>query len=138
MDTYSTALYFVILIVALGIGLALFFRFYNADSELESRITGIWANESNTMRILIYSMESKFQAEVVWTRNVDESILGSGIIRNLRLNYLSQGEGTYICPFTKNQMNFRLKLKQSGLLHLHLFGKSRLAADKVEAWKLVK
>ena len=138
MITDSVMIYFLTVVITAGIIIALFFRFRYAVADLESKITGIWSNEENTMRILIYGLESQFQAEVVWTRDIDEKILGSGIIRDMSLKYFSWGEGTYIDPFTKNQFAFKMRLKKAGRLHLQLFEKSTHSLMKVEEWKQVR
>jgi uncharacterized protein (DUF2147 family) len=137
MKTDAVLIYFLAAVVTVGVIVALLFRFRYAVSDLESKITGIWANEDNTMRILIYGLESQFQGEVVWTKDIDEKILGSGIIRNLNLRSFKWGEGTYIDPFTKDQFNIRLKLKKAGSLTLQLFEKSGHSLMKVEEWKQV-
>src|SRR6185436_1189428 len=124
MTTDSVMIYFLVIVASVATGGALFFRFRYSLADLESKITGLWSNESNTMQILIYGMESRFQAVIVWTKDIDDKILGSGIIRNMRLKYFSWGEGTYIDPITKDQFMFKLKLKNTGRLHLHLFEKS--------------
>ena len=138
METDSVAIYFITIVVLGGIIVALFFRFRYAVADLESKITGIWSNEENTMRILIYGLESRFQAEVVWTKDIDEKILGSGIIRNMTLKYFSWAEGTYIDPFTHDQFNIKLKLKKTGRLHFQLFEKTSHSLLKVEEWKQVR
>ena len=138
METDAVVIYFLVIVASAGTMVALFFRFRYAVADLESKITGLWSNENNTMRILIYGLESRFQAEVVWTKDIDDKILGSGIIRDMSLKYFSWGEGTYIDPFTKDQFKFKLKLKNSGRLHLHLFEKSTHLLLKVEEWKSVR
>ena len=138
METDSIVIYFLTIVTSAGIIIALFFRFRYALSDLELKITGLWSNENNTMRILIYALESQFQGEVVWTKDIDEKILGSGIIRNMSLRYFSLGEGTYIDPITKNQFKFKLKLKNTGRLYLRLFEKSSHSLLKVEEWKQVR
>jgi hypothetical protein len=137
MTTDSVMIYFLIIVASVGIIAALFFRFRYALADLEAKVTGLWSNENNTMQILIYGRESRFQAVVVWTKDIDDKILGSGIIRNMSLKYFSWGEGTYIDPFTKDQFKFKLKLKHTGRLHLHLFEKSSHLLLKVEEWKSV-
>ena len=138
MQTDSLVIYFLVMVFSVGIIAALFFRFRYAVADLELKITGLWSNENNTMRILIYALESRFQAEVVWTKDIDDRILGSGIIRNMSLRYFSWGEGTYIDPFTKDQYKFKLKLKKTGRLRLLLFEKSNHSLLKVEEWKQVR
>jgi hypothetical protein len=137
METDAVVIYFLVIVASAGIIMALFFRFRYAVADLESKVMGLWSNENNTMRILIYGLESRFQAEVVWTKDIDDKILGSGIIRDMSLKYFSWGEGTYIDPFTKDQFKFKLKLKHTGRLHLQLFEKSTHLLLKVEEWKSV-
>jgi hypothetical protein len=137
MQTDSVVIYFLTIVVTAGILVALFFRFRYAVADLELKITGLWSNEDETMQILIYGLESRFQAEVVWTKDLDDKVLGSGIIRNMSLKYFSWGEGVYIDPLTKDQFKFRMKLKNTGRLHLHLFEKSGHSL-KTEEWKQVR
>ena len=138
MTTDSVMVYFLVIVASVGIIVALFFRFRYALADLESKVTGLWSNETNTMQILIYGMESRFQAVVVWTKDIDDKILGSGIILNMSLKYFSWGEGTYIDPVTKDQFKFKLKLKNTGRLHLQLFEKSSHLPLKVEEWSQVR
>ncbi len=131
METDTVVIYFLTVVISVGIIVALFFRFRYAVADLESKITGIWANEENTMRILIYSIESNFQGEVVWTRDIDEKILGSGVIRNMSLKYFSWGEGTYIDPFTKDQFRCRIKMRKPGCISFQLFGQAGNSLKKL-------
>lgn len=137
MTTDSVMIYFLVIVASVGIVVALFFRFRYAAVDLESKVSGLWSNETNTIQILIYGMESRFQAVVVWTKDIDDKILGSGIIRNMSLKYFSWGKGTYIDPFTKDEYEFKLKLKNTGRLHLQLYEKSSHLRLKVEEWKSV-
>jgi hypothetical protein len=137
MNSYSAAGYFLVAIISTGILVALLVRFRNSTSDLELKITGLWRNENNTIRILIYSIESVLQAEVVWTRDIPTPILGEGVIRNLRLKYFSWGEGTYIDPLSKSQFRMKLKLKNPGQLSLTLWDGSNNVPAKVEEWMQV-
>ena len=135
MNIDVVIIYFTIVIFSVGTGLALFFRLSHSLADMEAQITGSWTNESNTLRILIYSMESKFRAEVIWTRNSEVNLLGSDVIRNMDLRYFGRGEGTYIDPFTKHQFKLTLKVKNTGQLLFHLIERSGQGAKKVEAWR---
>lgn len=137
MNPYLVAVSFLAVLIAAGLGAGLFFKMQHSALDMEEKIQGIWANESNTLRMLIYSLESTFHGEVVWTRQIDEGILGSRIIGHMKLKYFSRCEGLYTDPYTKTQFKFLLKLKDKGLLHLHLFEKSNHQLAKVEIWKQV-
>jgi len=137
METDATIIYFLTIVVSAGIMVALFFRFRYAVSDLETKVTGLWSNEDNSMGIMIYGLESRFHGEVVWIKDIDDKIVGSGIIRDMSLKHFSRGEGTYIDPFTKHQFRFKMKLQKTGLLHLHLFEKSSHSLLKVEEWRQV-
>ena len=137
METDATIIYFLTIVLSVGIMVALFFRFRYAVSDLETKVTGLWSNEDNSMGIMIYGLESRFHGEVVWIKDIDDKILGSGIIQNMSLSYFSRGEGTYIDPFTQDQFKLKMKLKKKGHLHLHLFEKSSRSLLKVEEWRQV-
>jgi hypothetical protein len=136
MDTLM--IYFLVVIISTGILVALFLRFRYAEANFESKIIGIWTNESNTMRVLIYGINSHYQGDVIWTRNMEEKVLGLGVIRNMIVKYSSFGEGLYVDPLTRHQFKLRLKLKNKEELQIQLYDKFDQHVKKELAWHLVK
>jgi hypothetical protein len=120
---------------AMGILVFMFLRFHFGVSDLESKITGIWSNKDDSMRILIYNIDSVVQGEVVWTDNNNDKILGTTIIRNMHLTFFGWSKGTYIDPHTREQVGLKLKLKSTEKLCLQFMDNSKMDSQH---WKLVK
>ena len=129
--------YFFASILAVGLLVAAFFRFHFGVADMEAKITGIWSNRDDSMRVLIYNINSRVQGEVVWTDNSNDKILGSTIIRDMHLTFFGWSNGTYIDPLTQDQFRLKMKLKNSGKLDLRLM-ECKDRTDCVQCWKLVK
>lgn len=99
----------VMTLVAIGTVAFLIFYFLKAHGNLASKISGIWANSDHTVRIMIYDIDSVFQAEIIWAARGWEELLGKQIFKNFKFRHFSRGEGTYLCPFTKKQYTIKLK-----------------------------
>ncbi|MEP2668252.1 MAG: hypothetical protein ABJH04_04620 [Cyclobacteriaceae bacterium] len=140
METYYPVLYlitsFAIAIVSAMVANSL----RNSKSTLESHLTGVWVNESQTMRILLHQIDSIFQGEVVWInsiKNNHQHMLGTKMIKELELNKIVQGStGIYIDPQSGEELPFRLWLHGRGKLKLAVInkvnGKNRVV--KEERW----
>jgi hypothetical protein len=132
----SVMVYLMVFLVIGGLTL-LFFWWRNSAEELGSKITGIWENTDNTIRVLIYEIDSIFQGEVVWTNVQNQRILGARILHSIELKRFKLGKGIYNCPFTHQQYQFQLKLIKNELLSLHLHTQEGRSVQK-EQWKLIK
>jgi uncharacterized protein (DUF2147 family) len=130
-------IYFVVSMIAIGLLVAVFFRFHFGVSDMETKLTGIWSNRDDSMRVLIYNINSQVQGEVVWTGSNDDKILGTTVIRDMRLNFFGWSKGTYIDPLTHDQFQLKLKLKNRGSLCIHImeFNDEKYSRQQ---WKLVK
>ena len=129
-------LYLTGFLVVGGVAL-LFFWWRNSAEELGSKITGIWENADNTIRVLIYEIDSVFQGEVIWTNVQNQCILGARILHSMELKRFNLGKGIYNCPFTHQQYQFQLKLVKNELLSLHLQTREGLPVLK-EQWRLIR
>jgi hypothetical protein len=132
----NVMLYLVGFLLVGGLTL-LFFWWKNSAEELGSKITGIWENADNTIRVLIYEIDSIFQGEVVWTNAQNQSVLGARIMHSIELKNFKLGNGVYNCPFTHQQYQFQLKLVKSELLSLHLHTREGISVLK-EQWRLIR
>jgi hypothetical protein len=130
-------IYFLVSMVAMGLLVAIFFRFHFGVSDMETKLTGIWSNWDDSMRVLIYNINSQVQGEVVWTENSNDKILGSTVIRDMHLNFFGWSKGVYIDPLTQDQFHLKLKLKNSGNLYIHLLECKDKKYCK-QRWKQVK
>lgn len=128
MNSYSTIFY---LIGAFFIAVPLVylaFKFRDRASDFESRLTGIWTNESKTLRILIHNIDSVFQGNVIWvdTNYRKEALLGATVIRDLELRVLAQGSsGIYVDPENGMELPFQLWLNGNGTIRLSVLSKIR-------------
>jgi hypothetical protein len=134
MQVDSMVIYFVVVMATVGILVASVFWISNLVTDQESKLTGIWTNDSNTIKILIYLIDTRYQAEVIWAKDQEERLLGADIIRNMSFKYFKWGVGTYIDPFTRNQFTLNLKLKSAGSMEFNLIEKSGLGVEKSESW----
>ena len=137
MMTNAIMIYFLVSMVMMGILVALFFRFHFGVADMESKITGIWSNRDDSIRVLIYNINSRIQGEVVWTDNSNDKILGTTIIRDMNLASFGWSKGVYINPLTRAQFKLKMRLKNSSKLDLRLL-ECEDSDDSVQRWNLVK
>lgn len=126
----------MVFLIVIGVTFIIFW-WRNSPEELASKITGIWENADNTIRVLIYEIDSVFHGEVVWTTAQNQQFLGSRMLHSIELSRFKLGKGIYRCPFTHQQYQFQLKLLRNELLSLHLHTSEGTFVLK-EHWKLVK
>ncbi len=81
MISNSILIYFLIIVATLGILLAIFFKVNFGVAEMESQLSGIWVTGGNTMRILIYSLDSEMRGDLIWTNSGNDRILGSTVLQ---------------------------------------------------------
>jgi len=134
----NAVMFFLLIgVVAIAVVIVLFMRYQYGVADMETKITGIWSNRDDTMRVLIYNLNSRVQGEVVWTDSANEKLLGSTIIRDMHLTFFGWSKGTYIDPQTRDQFQMKLRLKNKGKLDLKLM-ECKDRADCVQRWKLVQ
>lgn len=126
----------IVFFVVIGVTFLIFW-WRNSPDELAARITGIWENADNTIRVLIYEIDSVFHGEIVWTTTQNQQFLGSRILHSIELSRFKLGKGIYLCPFTHHRYQFQLKLVRNEILSLHLQTSEGNSVLK-ENWKLVK
>ena len=136
MQIDPMAVYFFAVMAVVGIVVLLIFWLSNQFTNQEAKITGIWTNENNSLRILIYMVDSNYQAEIVWARGQEDRLLGLDIIRNMSIKCFRWGSGTYIDPFTKDQFSLKIKL-HPGKLQFDLIEKSG-HVGKSESWTQIQ
>ena len=127
------------LAVAVAVGFAIFLviRLKHALEDLGSGITGIWTNSDESMRVLIYNMDSILQGNVVWTRQPDSTVLGSTVIQNVKLRFFILGQGTYHDPVTRKKYQFRLRIMAKNIMHFWLHDEKGQPVIN-EEWRLVE
>lgn len=108
METYYPIVYITIMFVFVVIIVFLAVR-HTKFSNLETKLTGVWTNESRTVRIILHDIDSVFQAEIVWLgANITNSqLLGFKMVRDLMLKNFNL-TGTYVDPSTGLEHPLRL------------------------------
>lgn len=133
METYYPLIYLLGSFLIAVFAVVMAYKFKNSKSDLESKLTGLWVNESQTMRILLHHIDSVFQGDVVWVNSVQQNnkMLGAQLIKDLTLKRLVQGSsGIYIDPHSGDQLPFRLWLQGKGRLKLAVI-------DKIEGKNMI-
>ncbi|MFZ1807599.1 MAG: hypothetical protein WAU36_10275 [Cyclobacteriaceae bacterium] len=140
METYYPILYLIVSFAIAVVTALLAFQLRNSKTTLESRLTGIWVNESQTMRILLHHIDSIFQGEVVWINSIkhnQQHVLGTKMIKELALKTIVQGStGIYIDPKTGKELPFRMWFHGKGRLKLAVINKvdGKNKVVKEEQW----
>ena len=127
-----------ILVGLVIITIALIVLHFSGSREiLASKISGIWTNPDRSIRIVIYDVNSVFQAEIIWARQGLEKLMGRSIVKDLRLQSFNSGVGVYECPFTQRKLTLHLKMQKSGVMKLQ-FRNSQNSLSHTEQWSQVK
>jgi hypothetical protein len=140
MQTYYPILYLIVSFAIAVASVILAFRLRYSKTTLESRLTGVWVNESQTMRILLHHIDSIFQGEVVWINSIQNNqqhILGAKMIKELVLRTIAQGStGIYVDPKTGQELPFRMWFHGKGRLKLAVINKieGKNKVVKEEQW----
>ncbi len=106
------------------------------------KLSGIWANEADTLQIMMYHSETSVSGYVVSAEVNDFSrrvIVGSRIISDLKLKpSWAWSEGKYVDPFSQQEYQVRVKLVGNDLLKVkYLVTSNGEGAFKEEEWRLV-
>ncbi len=143
METYYSAIYLVISLAIAAVSISIAVRLTARHSNREALLTGIWVNESQTVRILLHHIDSVFQGKVVWVSSVQTNpvLLGSNLIKDLSLKPIFQGSsGIYIDPSTGGEFPFQLWFRGDGELKLSVINKvnGKDSVVKEERWYQLK
>ncbi|MBX2941635.1 MAG: DUF2147 domain-containing protein [Cyclobacteriaceae bacterium] len=127
METYYPILYLIVSFAIAVFSALLIFKLKNSKSRLESQLTGIWVNESQTMRILLHNIDSVFQGDIIWINSIksdQQHVLGARLIKDLILKTIAQGSaGIYVDPKNGEELPFRIWFKGKGRLKIALIKK---------------
>ncbi len=129
---------FVLILVVAG-GLILFIvREQFSDADFQHSLVGVWFNEHLNVRILMYDVDSVFQGSVVWADSLNNSILGTRVVENLRVGFFKICKGTYVDPVTSKEYDVKLQLKGKTVMKLTAFDKGTHNEAFSQEWKLLK
>jgi hypothetical protein len=136
MKTHDFITYLSATFTSFGIIAIMFLWVKNLLDGFGATITGIWSNGDHSLRVLIYTMDSKMQGDVVWTNSPQEHVLGWNILQHIKLNFFNLGKGEYLDPSTGKQYHFKMRLVKKELLHLYV-ADEKGAPVLNEQWNLV-
>ncbi len=140
METYYPILYLIVSFAIAIFSLLLVFKLRNSKAKLESRLTGIWVNETQSKRILLHHIDSVFHGDIIWINSIQgnqQHMLGTRMIKGLALKTIAQGStGIYIDPNNGEELPFRIWFKGNGRLKMALITKvnGREKVVKEERW----
>jgi len=138
MEVNMMMVYFVLIMVLVG-GLILFLiREQFSGADFEHSIVGVWFNEHLNVRILMYDVDSVFQGSVVWADSLNNSILGTRVVENLKVGFFNICKGTYLDPVTAKEYDVRLHLKGKSIMKLIVYHKGTHNVAFAQEWKLLK
>lgn len=129
----------IVLILIIAGGLILFLiREQFSGADFQHSIVGVWFNEHLNIRILMYDVDSVFQGSVVWADNLNNSILGTRVVENLKVGFFNICKGTYVDPTTSKKYDVRLYLKGKSTMKLKAFHKGTQEVAFDQEWTLLK
>lgn len=135
MDTSIFTL--VVTFILIGGTIYLFFELKHFLEDLKSRINGIWTNGDESLKVLIYSIDSVFQGSVIWTAQSNSKALGTIILRDFKIKFFILGNGTYTDPNTNRKYHFSMRIVGKDIMHFWLVDDSGVQVTN-EQWRLVK
>lgn len=127
----AIALVFVAFITVLGIP--------GTPNRLSWKLSGIWANQSDTLQIMIHADQTYLHGHVVSAQIRDDNekiVIGKMVVDKVKLNSVwSWSKGKYIDPYTMEQFDVKIKLKGNDRLKVRFMERENLV--KKEEWKLI-
>lgn len=127
----AIALAFIAFIVVLGIP--------GSPGRLSWKLSGIWANQSDTLQIMIHADHNYLHGHVVSAQLRDDNekiVIGKMVVDKVRLKSVwSWSKGKYIDPYTMEEFDVKIKLKGSDRLKVRFLERENLV--KKEEWKLI-
>lgn len=135
MKTGDLFQFATMLLVSVGLLWGILYWLKNLLEDVHTQVTGIWTNSDSSFKVLIYSTDSALQGDVVWADSQNQKILGLPVVQNMKLRFFIFGKGSYICPFTHQKCEFRLRLLSKKSIQLYFTDTTGKLVGQ-ETWKL--
>lgn len=130
---------FIIVITALFLAFVLALGLPGSPSHLSWKLSGIWANQSDTLQIMIHADDTSLCGHVVSAQikeNNDKIVIGKMVVDKVKLNSMwTWSYGKYIDPYTMEEFDVKIKLKGNDRLKVRFMEHENLV--KKEEWKLI-
>ena len=129
-------------IIAIGIILTsvlLYLGLPFSSSHLGWQLSGVWSNQSDTLQIMMHEDNANVHGHVVsaqFKAGNDKIVIGKMVVNSVKLRaiwYWSTGK--YIDPYTMEEFDLRVKLKDARTLKVCFLEKDNIV--KKEEWKLI-
>lgn len=128
---------FVVLVITGGL-IVFLVREQFLGADFQHNLVGVWLNEYINVRVLIYDVDSVFQGSVVWADNMNNSILGTRVLENIRVGMFKKCKGSYIDPVSTKEFDVTLHLKNKSVLKITAFHKNTQEVAFTQEWRLIK
>lgn len=127
METLYPILYMAATLAIVASSVLVVIMLVNSTSKMETKLEGMWVNESQTMRILIHQIDSEFQGKIVWVSSLQkDKLLGRNLFKDLVMKSFAQGcTGVYVAPETDKEFAFRLWFSGRGIIKMTLLSKEK-------------
>ena len=109
------------------------------SSYLGWQLSGVWSNQSDTLQIMMHEDNANVHGHVVsaqFKAGHDKIVIGKMVVNSVKLRaiwYWSTGK--YIDPYTMEEFDLRVKLKDARTLKVCFLEKENIV--RKEEWKLI-
>lgn len=130
---------FILFIALLFLGFIMVLGVPGTPNHLSWKLSGIWANQADTLQIMIHSDNACLHGHVV-SAQVRESnekiVIGKMVVDKVKLKSVWKwSRGKYIDPYTMEEFDVKIKLKGKDRLKVCYLEKENLV--RKEEWKLI-
>lgn len=129
----------ILLVAALFLVFLIVIGMPGTPTYLAWKLSGIWANQSDTLQIMIHGQDTHLHGHIVSAqidRKNDKPVVGKMVVDNVQLKSVwSWSKGKYIDPYTQEEFDLMLKMKDAKTLSVCFLTNQNII--KSEEWKLV-
>ncbi|HRK52492.1 MAG TPA: DUF2147 domain-containing protein [Cyclobacteriaceae bacterium] len=129
----------LVFIIIMAIVLLVIFGLPGTPNYLGWKLAGIWANQSDTLQIMIHEQDACLNGHVVSADvrdNNSKIVIGKMVVNKVKLRSVwNWSTGKYIDPYTMEEFDFKIKLKGSDRLKVYYLENKNLV--RREEWKLI-
>jgi len=144
MQSKSILMVILLVLVSLAFLLVLVYTgFPGSPNYLGWKISGVWANQADTLQIMIHAQDSFLHGHVVSAQvneTNDKIVIGSMVVNDVKLKPIwNWSSGRYTDPYTKEEFVLRVKLNGSNKLKVLFLQRLNGVEEivKKEEWNLI-
>ena len=129
----------LVFIIATCTVLLVIFGLPGTPNYMGWKLSGIWANQSDTLQIMIHEQDAFLNGHVVSADvrdNNSKIVIGKMVVNKVKLRSAwNWSTGKYIDPYTMEEFDFKIKLKGNDRLKVYYLENQNLV--RKEEWKLI-